>query len=165
MRPFACLLALIALCLPAAARADTPLPQLQQLAAGWWADYGLTVDQPYAAGGYAIAPGCDNTVSVIRTAGLGVLGEVDYPHGCVIQLNDSLVRTALTAGRRTAWLDQQLVAAGLRPRGRYAARELLCAVMVHEYGHVLGLPHAPAGIMRDGAPAPPPVCVAWARHA
>jgi hypothetical protein len=159
----------IAFWAPGVARADAvdiQLAQLQQVAVQWWAGWGLTTDMPYAAAGGPLMPGCGANVRILRGYSDG-LGDVMYPHGCDIRLDETFVRAAFTTHPplgRPAALRFQISSAGLRPRGRYAARELLCSVMLHEYGHILGLPHAPTGIMREGAPAPPPVCVIWARE-
>lgn len=154
---------------PAAARADTIDVQLTQLETGaqqWWAGYGLTTSQGYAAGGYAWAPGCGDTVTILREhVAEGELSHVQYPHGCDIHISEELVRAAFApySTPRSAFMNYAITRAGLSPRGRYAARALLCAVMFHETGHILGLPHAPTGIMQNRTPAPPSACVAWAR--
>jgi hypothetical protein len=160
---------MVTLMVPGAVKADAvdvQLAQLQQVAAQWWAGWGLTTDMLYAVAGGTAMPGCGANVRILRGYSDG-LGDVMYPHGCDIRLNETLVRAAFTTHPplgRPAALRFQITSAGLRARGHYAARELLCAVMFHEMGHILGLPHAPTGIMRDGAPAPPPACVTWARY-
>jgi hypothetical protein len=165
LRTIITLAALLSLATPIHARADSidgQLTRLEVVAQQWWAGYGLTTDMGYATPGTSYMPGCGASVRILRGYSDG-LGDVMYPHGCDIRLNESLVRAAFGAPRNY-FIQAQIRSAGLRPRGRYAARELLCAVMIHETGHILGLSHAPTGIMRDGAPAPPQACVVWARR-
>jgi hypothetical protein len=141
--------AALALLWPGVASADqfdNDLAQLRDVAAQWWASYGLTYTH------------CGEVVISHGPLSEGEWGETneaadDPGHWfpvCRITISDNI-----RINTPTTWY-----------AGRYvSARALLCAVVLHEWGHLLlGPEHStdPTNIMFGGPIGTPPVCVQWA---
>lgn len=119
---------------------DTQLEQLRPVVTQWWAQQGVTATR------------CD-TVEFSRR---------DYG------TNDGTWATTLegTDLAHPQWPDQHIAVCHVVFAEKLTQQTpaLVCTVVLHEWGHILGLDHTadPTNIMYGGALiGPPPVCAAW----
>jgi len=124
--------------------------QLVPIAQRWWAAQGRTVD-------------CPEGVQVDVVTDLGYAGLSDVG-GCHMSLDARTLDGDIQLRPiRAAWWGRGLIRASFRNARRWD--EYVCMLVLHEYGHLTGLEHQPAGIMRAwsvwGMPAPG-ACVDWA---
>lgn len=138
-----CLVGLIGLVLaPSIARADTldnQLAQLRPIAVQWWTEQGLTATR------------CD-TVEFSR-----------HDYGS----NDSTLATTLegTDLVHPQWPNERVPVCHVVFAERLTQQTpaMVCIVVLHEWGHILGLDHSldQTNIMYGGLLSPPSVCALW----
>jgi hypothetical protein len=114
--------------------------EMTDIAVDFWAERGAqTCDRPVAM----------QAPRLVDSDGIEAAGRA-WREGCTFWIQDFIVGEAVAERWR-------------RGVGGDSMREITCAAVVHEVGHLAGLPHSETGVMDETASAVPYACKRWRR--